>query len=95
MKIPARSDLGLFTGRAGYAWDSTLLYVKGGAAGVGLEFGFTPNWSAGVEDDHMFRGRRDVTFTSTTSTVESIRQSVDMVTTRINYRWGGQVVAKF
>jgi len=116
--------LGLFTGRIGYAWNTTLLYVKGGAAvahdkynyflngvpvstgiasesrwggaaGVGLEFGFAPNWSAGVEYDHMFLGRRDVTFASPTSTVDSIRQNVDMVTARINYRWGGPVVAKY
>src|SRR3954468_13573670 len=33
----------------------------GGSVGVGLEYGFTPNWSVGVEYDHMFMGRRDVT----------------------------------
>ncbi len=26
----------------------------GGVVGVGLEYGFAPNWSAGVEYDHMF-----------------------------------------
>ena len=26
----------------------------GGAVGAGLEFGFAPNWSAGVEYNHLF-----------------------------------------
>ena len=90
---------GLFTGQVGYAWNSALLYVKGGAAvtrdrydlfttipanvftaagsetrwggavGVGLEYGFAPNWSVGIEygpsvhghhkfDDHLHGRRR-------------------------------------
>ena len=88
--------IGLFTGQIGYAWNSTLLYVKGGAAvtdnsysssfpvgnvfaaagvpfnassdtrwggtvGVGLEFGFAPNWSVGFEYDHLFMGNPDIT----------------------------------
>lgn len=113
---------GLFTGRVGYAFNNTLLYVKGGAAvandkynyfptatgvtlatanetrwgatvGAGLEYGFTPNWSFGVEYDHVFMGRRDITFSS--AAVDSIRQDLDVVTARINYRWGGPVVAKY
>src|SRR6266849_4047895 len=32
----------------------------GGAVGTGLEFGFAPNWSAGVEYDHLFMGTRNV-----------------------------------
>src|SRR5712664_2141150 len=36
----------------------------GGAVGTGLEFGFAPNWSAGVEYDHLFMGTRNVSFTS-------------------------------
>lgn len=69
----------------------------GGTVGVGLEFGFTPNWSAGVEYDHMFLGRRDVTFSgpAVLSTVNNLRLEADIVTARINYRWGGPVVAKY
>lgn len=59
----------------------------GGAAGAGFEYGFTPNWSAAVEYDHGFLGARDVTFTNTD--VYHIKQDVDIVTARINYRWGG------
>ena len=73
----------------------------GGAVGTGLEFGFAPNWSAGVEYDHLFMGTRNVSFTSVlppvgiNSRVDSIRQDVDMVTARINYRWGGPVISKY
>ncbi|CAN5526831.1 outer membrane beta-barrel protein [soil metagenome] len=67
----------------------------GATVGVGLEYGFTPNWSVGVEYDHLFMGSRNVTFTSPATTVDRIGQDVDMVTARINYRWGGPVVAKY
>jgi outer membrane immunogenic protein len=124
--------IGLFTGQIGYAWNSMLLYVKGGAAvardkydgfvvnaaianpnvdhasetrwgatvGVGGEFAFAPNWSVGLEYDHVFMGDRDVTFTSTTAPfavtrTDRIRQDIDMVTARINYRFGGPVIAKY
>lgn len=119
---------GLFTGQIGYAWNNTLLYVKGGAAvtsdrfdvnntigntlaatagdqtrwggtvGVGLEYGFTPNWSIAVEYDHLFMGKKPSTFTDTTGVffgTDRIRQDVDLVTARINYRFGGPVVARY
>lgn len=72
----------------------------GGAVGVGGEFAFSPNWSVGLEYDHLFMGDRDVTFTSTTAPFAITRtyrigQDVDMVTARLNYRFGGPVVAKY
>ena len=75
----------------------------GGVVGVGAEFGFTPNWSVGFEYDHLFMGSRDYSFTNngvagvagTLFSTERIRQDVDMVTVRVNYRWGGAVVAKY
>jgi outer membrane immunogenic protein len=73
----------------------------GGVAGAGLEFGFTPNLSLGVEYDHMFMGDRSLNFTSVLppvgvfSRTERIRQDIDMVTLRLNYRWGGAVVARY
>ena len=51
----------------------------------------------------MFMGRTE-TYTFTDNGVagrwhlfgtDRIRQDVDMVTARINYRWGGPVVAKY
>jgi outer membrane immunogenic protein len=77
----------------------------GGAVGTGIEFGFAPNWSVGVEYDHLFMGNRSVDFTSTGALAfapvgtlfrtDTIHQNVDMITARINYRFGGPVVAKY
>jgi outer membrane immunogenic protein len=73
----------------------------GGVIGTGLEYGFTPNWSIAIEYDHLFMGRRDITLYSTVPVVgafsrgDTIRQDVDMVTARINYRFGGPVVARY
>lgn len=70
----------------------------GGVIGVGLEYGFAPNWSVGIEYDHAFMGGRDITFNQITpvaSPVDRIGQDLDIVTARINYRWGGPVVAKY
>jgi outer membrane immunogenic protein len=69
----------------------------GGAVGTGVEYGFAPNWSVGVEYDHLFMGNRDVTLVSNSgvSRVDTIRQDVDMGTVRLNYRFGGPMLAKF
>ncbi len=67
----------------------------GGTVGVGLEYGFTPNWSVGVEYNHIFLDARNIAFASPTQTVDRIHQDVDMVTARINYRFGGPVVARY
>lgn len=70
----------------------------GGAVGAGLEFGFAPGWSAAIEYDHLFMQDRLITFTDTTGAffgTDRIHQDVDLVTARINYRFGGPVVAKY
>ena len=71
----------------------------GGAVGAGVEFGFAPNWSAAVEYDHLFM--QDQTYnliTPATGTLFSTirdRQDVDLVTVRVNYKWGGPTVARY
>jgi outer membrane immunogenic protein len=120
--------LGLLTGQIGYAFNTALLYVKGGGAvtwdryrgisattgayldgvsetrfggtvGVGLEYAFAPNWSAAIEYDRLFMGTRTMDFyatsTGTFTREDRIRQDVDLVTVRVNYRWGGPVIAKY
>ena len=74
----------------------------GGAIGTGLEFGFAPNWSVGVEYDHLFMGSRNVTTTLAVPLVagigfrdERISEDVDIGTVRVNYTFGGPVVAKY
>jgi len=124
LSTTAKTDgIGLFTGQLGWAWNSALLYVKGGAAvtsnrltifdnttgvglvsadstrwggtlGVGLEYGFTPNWSFGVEYDHLWMGNANNSFTVADPRLAGVlnnrvSQDVDMLTLRLNYRFGG------
>jgi outer membrane immunogenic protein len=70
----------------------------GGTVGVGLEYGFAPNWSAGIEYDHLFMQDHTATFTTPAGLFvgnDRIRQDVDLVTVRINYKFGGPVIAKY
>ena len=66
----------------------------GGTVGVGLEYGFTPNWTFGVEYNHLFMGDANNTFTGLTPAAarfanSRIGQDVDLVTLRLNYKFGG------
>jgi outer membrane immunogenic protein len=89
---------------SGLAFDAANETRWGGVAGIGLEFGFTPNWSVGLEYDHLFMGTQTDTFhiiaaggppIGTPFRSDAIRQDVDMITARINYRFGGPVVARY
>ena len=62
--------------------------------GVGFEYGFAPNWSFGVEYDHLFMGDANNSFSIVNPIVAGVlnsrvSQDVDMVTLRFNYRFGG------
>jgi hypothetical protein len=51
-----------------------------------------------VEYDHLFMGSQNVTFPASNiavSRADNIKQDVDMGTVRVNYRFGGPVVAKY
>jgi outer membrane immunogenic protein len=70
----------------------------GGAVGAGLEYGFAPNWSAGVEYNHLFMGTNTVNLTAPGGgpfATDSIPQNVDLVTVRLNYKFGAPVIAKY
>lgn len=90
-------------GLAGAEFDGADDTRWGGTVGVGIEYGFAPNWSVGLEYDHLFMGRRDVTLTAngvlapvgTFSRTDRIGQDVDLITARINYRFGGPIIAKY
>ncbi|MGY8678596.1 outer membrane beta-barrel protein [Bradyrhizobium sp. UFLA05-153] len=69
----------------------------GGAVGAGLEVNLTPNWSAGVEYDHVFMPTSDVNFTAAGGGAlgnDRIRQDFDLVTARVNYKFGWPLVLK-
>jgi len=71
----------------------------GGTVGVGFEYGFTPNWSVGLEYDRLFMGDAINTFSVVNPIVAGaanrIGQDVDLLTIRLNYRFGGPVVARY
>ncbi|WJR81635.1 outer membrane beta-barrel protein [Bradyrhizobium sp. NP1] len=126
--INTRIDaLGLITGQVGYAWNSVLWYVKGGAGvvdqrfdftssatgvvtsstgyqshwggavGTGVEVGLSRDWSVGLEYDHIFSGRRNVSFTNIVPLADAYRSGgdVDLVAVRINYHFGAPIIARF
>ena len=73
----------------------------GGTVGAGLEFGFAPNWSAGVRIRPSVHGQPHTDTSSIVTPVGVLaqrshppgRRSWSRV--RVNYRWGGPVVAKY
>ncbi|QIO33876.1 outer membrane protein [Bradyrhizobium sp. 1(2017)] len=77
----------------------------GATVGAGVEFGFAPNWSVGFEYNHIFLGDRTLNFTGSGNFViaplgvvtrsERISQDVDMALIRVNYRWGGPLIARY
>jgi outer membrane immunogenic protein len=70
----------------------------GGSIGVGFEYGFTPNWSAGMEYDRLIMGNANNSFSvpaGAAAVVNRISQDADMVTVRVNYKFGGPVVARY
>jgi outer membrane immunogenic protein len=70
----------------------------GGAIGTGIEISFAPNWSVALEYDHLFMGNPNITFPTSANAVtrsDNIKQDVDIGSVRVNYRWGGPVVAKY
>ena len=89
----------------GALFDSASETRWGGVVGTGLEFGFAPNWSVAVEYDHLFMGNLDVTFISrgvlagipagNVFRTVSISQDVDIITARINYRFGGPGLTRY
>jgi outer membrane immunogenic protein len=83
---------------AGVAFDQASETRWGGAVGAGIEVGLVGGWSVGVEYDHLFMGKRSlnlVTPAGVFDRTDSIRQDVDMATVRLNYRFGGPIVARY
>jgi outer membrane immunogenic protein len=70
----------------------------GATVGVGFEYGFTQNWSAGIEYDHLMMGNANNSFSvpaGVAAVANTISQNIDIVTLRLNYRFGGPVVARY
>jgi outer membrane immunogenic protein len=70
----------------------------GASVGVGFEYGFSPNWSAGIEYDRLMMGNSNNSFSvpaGSAAVANTISQNIDMVTVRVNYKFGGPVVARY
>ena len=87
------------TTATGTVFDAVNETRVGYSAGAGIEYGFTPNWSLALEYDHFFMFESDNPFSAVgggaLTRVDSIHQDIDLVTARINYRFGGPVVARY
>ena len=59
---------------AGVPFNSATDTRWGGTVGTGLEVSFAPNWSVGVEYDHLFMGNPNITFPATRHCRRSHRQ---------------------
>jgi len=86
------SKYDVFNG-AGANIDSASSTRWGGTVGAGIEVGFAPNWSVGVEYNHIFLGGKDVAFAS--GAVDHIKQDVDMGLVRLNYKFGGPMIGRY
>jgi len=74
----------------------------GGALGAGVEYGFAPGWSVALAYDHLFMGRRNVDITNVAPffpggrpSIHRIGQDLDIGSVRLNYTFGGPVVARY
>jgi outer membrane immunogenic protein len=89
----------IFTTVGGIGVASATSTRWGGAVGVGFEYGFVPNWSVGVEYDRLFMGDANNSFSVANPIVAGalnrIGQDVDLLTLRVNYRFGGPVAARY
>jgi outer membrane immunogenic protein len=89
---------GTFTG-VGTTFDNASDTRWGGTVGTGIEIGFAPGWSVAFEYDHLFMGGHDnsfnFAFAPLTDRNVHIKQDVDIGTVRVNYTFGGPIVAKY
>jgi len=79
--------------RAASYYGASGQYV-GETVGTGLEIGFAPNWSVGIEYNHIFMDKQDLSWGLTT-VKNTVRADMDVGLVRLNYRFGGPVVARY
>ncbi|MGO9358612.1 MAG: outer membrane protein [Xanthobacteraceae bacterium] len=84
----------------GFVFDGQTETRWGAALGAGIEYGITANWTVALEYDHLFMGSVDDSMLAggvgpAVTRVLRISQDVDLVTARINYKFGGPVVARY
>ena len=88
----ARNSVNFYNGAAivGVDFDR-----QGWTIGAGFEYGFTPNWSMAAQYNYVDLGNKGVYF-SNADLFGGVDQTLNMVTLRLNYRFGGSpVVARY
>jgi outer membrane immunogenic protein len=88
------------TTATGLAFDTASETRLGPYAAIGGEYGITPNVSVGFEYGHGFMGTRtlflhSIAAPTVISRADNISQGLDLFTARLNFRFGGPVVAKY
>ncbi len=66
----------------------------GPSVGLGFAYAFAPNLSVGFEYNHLFMGNSDVIGINGFLT-DHIKQDVDLFTARVDFKFGGPVVARY
>jgi len=80
-----------FTTATGAMLDRANTTRWGGTVGVGVEYAFAPNWSVGVEYDHLFMGNKNLNFVNAagaTLMTRRINEDIDIGLVRVNYKFG-------
>jgi outer membrane immunogenic protein len=83
---------------AGASYATVTSNKLGATVGVGLDYGITPNWTVGLEYDYLSMGNANNSFSCSAvcaSAANTISQSINMFTVRVNYKFGGPVVARY
>ena len=93
------NDIGSVPG-SGTFTSSTSDTLFGWAAGAGIEWGVTPNWTVKGEYLHIDLGStnvnaRDLVLTPASFITYRFRHQVDLARVGINYKFGGPVVARY
>jgi outer membrane immunogenic protein len=102
----ANQNWTLFDGTTGVGIVTANRTRWGGTVGTGIEYGFAPNWSVALEYDYLWRVSNSNTYLTAgnfaapvfgpvTSFTANTRADVNLVTVRVNYHFGGPIVAKY
>ncbi|MCC6888581.1 MAG: porin family protein [Hyphomicrobiales bacterium] len=81
-------------GYVGTYVDSVSQNRTGWTIGAGIEYGLAPNWSIAAQYNYVDFGDKDVYYPNNGFTYTADQQ-VHIATVRLNYRFGGPVVARY
>jgi outer membrane immunogenic protein len=67
----------------------------GALLGAGVEYGITPNWTIGVEYNHYFLGAITDAVGPGPAGERVSQNGLDTITAKLNYKFGGPIVARY